>query len=209
MNKFKIGDRVTPSQNNIFTNLVGCLGTVKDIRNVWITVKWDDGLRPMELAASELQIVEDPDLEKTEVIEQPSIPSGGTKHDGGKVDLSLLSSVWIIGVGRVLTKGKRKYSAHNWRQGLEIARLMGGVFRHLYLFLAGIDYDVNPNCPECKSGTCEKHTGEHHLSCASCGLMFISEMLITRPDLDDRYKLTPQAQQLLIDSMENQTIGEI
>lgn len=128
----------------------------------------------------------------------------GTKHDGEKADLSLLSWIWLVGVARVLTKGKRKYAAHNWRRGLEIARLIGAALRHLALFMAGIDYDRNPNCEGCKTGNCQKHTGEHHLDCASCGIMFAREMLTTRPDMDDRYKLSESDQIKLIESIENE-----
>jgi hypothetical protein len=130
--------------------------------------------------------------------------NAGIKLDGGKTDMSLFSWIWLVGVGRVLTRGKRKYAAHNWRKGLAIARLLAGVMRHITLFLAGQDLDVNPNCKGCQSGDCEKHTGENHLDCASCGIMFAREMLVTRPDLDDRFKLDAQNLSLLIQAVENE-----
>jgi len=99
---------------------------------------------------------------------------GGTKHDGEKVRLDLLSSLWIEGVGSVLTFGSKKYSAHNWRKGIVLSRLLGACLRHVFAFLKGEDKD-----PE---------TGLSHLSHASCCLMFASELYETRPDLDDRYK---------------------
>jgi hypothetical protein len=100
--------------------------------------------------------------------------AGGTKYDGEKPDLSLISSIWITGVARVLTFGKRKYDAHNWRKGIQRSRLIAAALRHIFAYLNGEDLD-----PE---------TGELHLYHASCCLMFASEMHETRPDLDDRYK---------------------
>jgi hypothetical protein len=100
--------------------------------------------------------------------------SGGIKHDQNKVQLELLSSRWINGVGQVLTFGARKYAAHNWREGIARARLLGACLRHVFAYLRGEDND-----PE---------TGLLHLYHASCCLMFASELHYTRPDLDDRYK---------------------
>ncbi len=99
----------------------------------------------------------------------------GTKHDQDKVDLSLISSIWILSVGKVLTFGAKKYKEkHNWRKGIPICRLIAAALRHIFAFLSGEDKD-----PE---------TGESHLSNASCCLMFAVELMETRPDLDDRYK---------------------
>lgn len=101
--------------------------------------------------------------------------SGGTKYDDGKPDLSLLSSVWLLGVGAVLSFGKKKYSAHNWRNGLQQSRLIAAAMRHIVAFNDGEDLD-----PE---------TGLPHLHHASCCLMFASEMWAKRPDMDDRFKM--------------------
>lgn len=98
----------------------------------------------------------------------------GTKYDSDKNRLDLLSSTWIEGVGKVLTFGAKKYAAHNWRKGIQTSRLMGAAFRHLFAFNRGEDVD-----PE---------TGLSHLYHASCCLMFVSELLETKPELDDRYK---------------------
>ena len=42
----------------------------------------------------------------------------GVKHDQEKPDLSLLSSIAINKVAKVMTYGKTKYAAHNWRGGI-------------------------------------------------------------------------------------------
>jgi hypothetical protein len=100
---------------------------------------------------------------------------GGIKHDGEKPDLSLFSPLWINGVAQVLTFGKRKYSAHNWRKGIQISRLMAACLRHIFAFIGGEDFD-----PE---------TGLSHLDHASCCLMFARELIvIKRQQCDDRYR---------------------
>lgn len=101
--------------------------------------------------------------------------TGGTKNDSEKIRLELLSSSWLMGVGRVLTFGSKKYAAHNWRKGIALSRLLGACLRHVLAFLGGEDLD-----PE---------TGLSHLYHASCGLMFASELYETMPkEVDDRYK---------------------
>lgn len=101
----------------------------------------------------------------------------GRKNDQKKPQMELLSPLWLVGVARVLTFGARKYSAHNWRQGLAASRCLGAALRHIAADLSGEDLD-----PE---------TGLPHLHHASCELMFASELRVTRPDLDDRYKGAP------------------
>ncbi len=95
------------------------------------------------------------------------------KYDQEKVQLELLSSSWLFGVGRVLTFGAKKYAAHNWRKGLQQSRLLGATLRHVLAYLGGEDLD--------------QETGLPHLHHASCCLMFASELAETRPDLDDRW----------------------
>jgi hypothetical protein len=78
-------------------------------------------------------------------------------------------------VGQVLTFGKKKYAAHNWRKGIQISRLMAACLRHVLAFNSGEDFD-----PE---------TGLSHLYHASCCLMFASELIETkREEVDDRYR---------------------
>lgn len=100
--------------------------------------------------------------------------SAGTKHDGEKPKMDLLSSKWLVGVADILTFGAKKYSANNWRQGIQQSRLIAAAMRHLAAYNDGEDKD-----PE---------SGLHHLLHASCCLMFAYELSVTRPDLDDRYK---------------------
>lgn len=99
--------------------------------------------------------------------------ASGVKHDQEKPDMSLLSSVAMVKIAEVMTHGKRKYSANNWRGGLSWTRVLAAAFRHLYSYLGGEDKD-----PE---------TGYSHLAHASCCLMFLLEYEQTHKELDDRY----------------------
>lgn len=99
----------------------------------------------------------------------------GIKHDSGKAQLELLSPTWLLGVGSVLTFGAKKYAAHNWRHGLKQSRLLGAALRHVVAYLGGEDLD--------------KESGLSHLYHASCCLMFASELRLTHPELDDRYRV--------------------
>lgn len=100
--------------------------------------------------------------------------NAGRKDDGEKPDMSLLSSIAIAKVAAVMTFGKKKYSANNWRKGLVYTRLLAAALRHIFAYLGGESKD-----PE---------TGISHLAHAMCDLMMVLEFEETRPDLDDRYK---------------------
>lgn len=100
--------------------------------------------------------------------------STGTKHDSEKPDMSLLSSLALIKVAEVMTFGKKKYSAHNWRKGISYCRLLAAALRHIFAYLGGESID-----PE---------SGKSHIAHAICCLMMILEFETTRPELDDRYK---------------------
>lgn len=97
----------------------------------------------------------------------------GKKFDGEKVDMDLLSPYALEKIAAVMTYGKQKYGANNWRGGIVYSRLLAAVMRHINAYRKGETLD-----PE---------TGLSHLSHASCGLMMLLEFEETRPDLDDRY----------------------
>lgn len=103
----------------------------------------------------------------------PLDTDAGLKYDSSKPDYSLLSSVAIDELSKVLTFGKQKYAAHNWRKGIQISRLVAAALRHLFALLRGETYD-----PE---------TGLQHAAHAMCCCMFIIETLVVRPEQDDRY----------------------
>lgn len=114
----------------------------------------------------------------------------GTKHDQEKPAMQYLSNIWIIGVSEVLGFGAKKYEGHNWRKGITSSRLLGACLRHVFAYMGGEDND-----PE---------TGLCHLHHASCCLMFASELRITKPEFDDRYKEQPTLANRLLAGYRNE-----
>jgi len=98
----------------------------------------------------------------------------GVKHDQGKPQMGLMSPIFLEGLAKVLTFGAKKYAAHNWRKGLQHSRVYDALQRHLWVYWNGEETD-----PE---------SGESHLDHAACCLMFLRELSVTHPKLDDRYK---------------------
>lgn len=98
----------------------------------------------------------------------------GIKHDSEKPDMSLLSNIALTEIAKVMTFGKNKYSAHNWRKGFVWSRVLAAAARHLFAFIGGEDKD-----PE---------TGLSHLAHCGCCIMFLLEFEKTKPSLDDRHK---------------------
>ncbi len=109
-----------------------------------------------------------------QVSNPPASGLSGIKHDQDKPDMSLLSSIALVEVAKVMTFGKKKYSANNWRGGFAWTRPLSAALRHIFAFLGGEDKD-----PE---------TGLSHLAHAICCLMFILEFITTGAGTDDRYK---------------------
>jgi hypothetical protein len=95
------------------------------------------------------------------------------KLDAGKSRVDLLDAEFLEGLGEVLGFGARKYSAHKWRGGIAVSRLIGAALRHLLAILRGENVDKESGLPHV-----------HHLGCS---VMFLSWMLKHRPDLDDRW----------------------
>jgi hypothetical protein len=98
----------------------------------------------------------------------------GVKYDSEKPRVDLLDPLALEGLAAVLTFGANKYAAHNWRGGLSYSRLIGAALRHTFSILRGEDNDPESGLP--------------HVDHLGCCWMFLSNMMKTRPDLDDRYK---------------------
>jgi hypothetical protein len=98
----------------------------------------------------------------------------GTKYDQEKPPMALLDPLALEGLAKVLAFGANKYDAHNWRGGIAYSRLLGAAFRHGFAILRGEDNDPESGLP--------------HVDHLGCCWMFLSNMMKTRPDLDDRWK---------------------
>jgi len=100
--------------------------------------------------------------------------STGLKYDDDKPRTDLLDPQALEGLARVLSFGATKYAAHNWRGGISYSRLIGAALRHIFAILKGEDIDPESGLP--------------HVDHLGCCWMFLSNMMKTRPDLDDRWK---------------------
>lgn len=92
-----------------------------------------------------IQEIDENDLKKPETATDPEVirtpETGGTKNDHGKTRLELIPASGIEGIGRAMTFGANKYSAHNWRKGFKWLRLCGSAMRHLTAWMGGEDKD--------------------------------------------------------------------
>ena len=70
---------------------------------------------------------------------------GGTKHDSGKPDLSLVPRVLIEEAAKALMFGEAKYGRYNFRKGFDSHRLVAAALRHLLAYQDGEDNDSESN----------------------------------------------------------------
>lgn len=96
------------------------------------------------------------------------------KFDHGKPPISLIPTLPLMEVAKVMGHGANKYGAYNWRGGLEYSRYLSAAMRHILAFQEGENTDP------------ESH--QHHLAHAICSLMFVIEWQATQTGEDDRYK---------------------
>ena len=106
--------------------------------------------------------------------ETSSDTPSGKKNDQDKSRVDLLDPEFLMDVGEVLRFGSQKYTAHNWRGGIAVSRLIGAILRHIFAICRGEDIDSESHLP--------------HVAHAGCTIMFLAWMLRHRPDLDDRFK---------------------
>jgi len=97
----------------------------------------------------------------------------GDKYDEGKPDYSLLPVYGIEQMVKVLTFGKNKYEADNWRRGVETSRCVSAMERHIAAYKTGEDIDLE--------------SGIEHLAHVMCTCAFLMEFKFTHPEKDDRY----------------------
>ena len=70
----------------------------------------------------------------------------GTKHDDGKPRMDLVPPLALLEVGHVMRYGAEKYSAHNWRAGIDGSRYVAAV-RHLLAYNSGENTDAESGLP--------------------------------------------------------------
>ena len=101
--------------------------------------------------------------------------SDAQKFDGSKPPMELLSTTALTKIAEVMAFGAQKYSANQWRIGMDWSRLLGATMRHLTAYNDGENLD--------------SESGLSHLAHAACCIMFLLEFEETHPEFDDRYKV--------------------
>lgn len=114
-----------------------------------------------------------PFFDSSELPKMPE-PELGKRYNKGKAKLSMIMEVnaGLTAIAEVFEYGAKKYDRGNWRKGLPWTEIADSSLRHLSLFLAGENLD-----PE---------SSLKHIHMAAWNLLVLSDMVQTRPDLDDR-----------------------
>ena len=100
----------------------------------------------------------------------------GDRDNHGKAPISMVleAAEGIAGIAKVLAFGEKKYARSNWKKGLKYTEIIDSMQRHLLAIMSGEDYDLE--------------SGLLHCDHVACNSLFLSEMMHTRPDMDDRTK---------------------
>ena len=98
--------------------------------------------------------------------------SDGLKADEGKLRLDLLPIEALEELSKVYAFGEKKYSAHNWRKGMQWSRLFAACMRHMFAWYRGETHD--------------QESGLNHLIHAAFCIMCLITFEKTHPEKDDR-----------------------
>lgn len=100
-----------------------------------------------------------------------------TEHEGKAVKprVDLIDASFILGLGRVLGDGAKKYSAHNWRHGSKYSERYASLQRHLQAWWSGETLDGNSK--------------ENHLYHVATNAMILAYWQLTGRGTDDRYQM--------------------
>jgi hypothetical protein len=102
-------------------------------------------------------------------------PTGGQKDIAGKPRLDLVPFEFIEGAANAFEFGTKKYSAHNWRKGIEVSILVRSLLSHVMKYNNGENKD--------------RESGLHHLDHACATLAMLITTAKTMPHMDNRYSV--------------------
>lgn len=105
------------------------------------------------------------------------IKNKAIRHNQGKVQWSLVPMKALEPMVKVLMFGATKYSPNNWMKGMSYTTIYNSMQRHINSFMDGEDND-----PDSKM---------HHVGHILCNALFLSWMIIYKPEYDDRNNLKP------------------
>ena len=98
----------------------------------------------------------------------------GLKFDEEKIRFDLIPGDALEALAKVYTYGTKKYSAQNWRKGLEWSRVFGALMRHAWAFWRGEEIDEESGLP--------------HIMQAAWACFSLHVYSKTRREFDDRIK---------------------
>lgn len=119
------------------------------------------------------------ETKKAESTSGTSQTTTALKYDSGKPRVSLLQGRALYEVMKVAEMGARKYGDHNYRKGMGVTRYLDAAFRHAFVqwMFMGEDLDAE--------------SGLSHLAHAAWNLLSALELMLTKPEFDNRYKEVP------------------
>lgn len=101
------------------------------------------------------------------------------KADLGKTDWLLLPWQATRAIVRVLEYGARRYKREGWRDVDDaLFRYTNAAFRHLIAYANGhkLDLCLEHAAPGERPDGCPKCSGEPHLACLGCNVLFLLEL---------------------------------
>lgn len=119
--------------------------------------------------------------------DRPKAPRFGeadraARYNEGKPKWSFVDFDALEPMVRVLEQGAKKYSPDNWKNGQSTTELMESLMRHYVAYMRGEDNDPESGLP--------------HIGHILCNAMFVSYMMLFKPEFDDRLedhnKLPPE-----------------
>lgn len=107
-------------------------------------------------------------------LKEEGIVVKGKKFDQGKPDPTLISKDALWGIAQAFSYGAKKYGRHNYKQGIEMSRLLAAAMRHISQYNEGEDVD--------------EESGNNHLFHAGAAICMAIYMHYNKPEMDNRYK---------------------
>ena len=106
------------------------------------------------------------------------LEAGGVKFDIGKPRMDLIPPNAMLELGRLYHLGAEKYSDRNWEKGMDQARMLAAMERHMQLYKAGEDTDPDPQVD-----------GMNHLIQVAWNALSLYELTVCGMIKDQRTKL--------------------
>lgn len=106
----------------------------------------------------EWEEVIDPEVEKQEILAKVNKPIKALRYNDGKVQWSLVDFKSLEPFVRVLEFGAKKYSKDNWKQEMDLDKILDSAQRHMASMIDGENID--------------QESGLQHAAHVICNMMF-------------------------------------